>query len=42
MKQPKIRTLRYGLETALQLRSFALSDTKSLTNANLFKQKNKH
>ena len=46
MRQQKVRTIRYGLETALyrdpQLWSFLPADLKSLPNVNLFKSKTKH
>ena len=41
MRQQKVKTIRYGLETALyrapQLWSLAPADLKSLPNVNLFK-----
>ena len=46
MKQQKVRTVRYGVETALyrapQLWSLVPADLKSLPNVNLFKSKIKH
>ena len=46
MRQQKIRTVRYGLETALyrtpQLFSLVPADLKSLPNVILFKPKIKH
>ena len=46
MRQQKVRTVRYGLETALyrapQLWSLVPADLKSLPNVNLFKSKIKH
>ena len=46
MRQQKVKTVRYGLETALyrapQLWSLVPVDLKSLLNVNLFKSKIKH
>ena len=46
MRQQKVRTVRYGVETALyrapQLWSLVPADLKSLPNFNLFKSKIKH
>ena len=46
MRQKKVRTVRYGLETTLyrapQLWSFVPANLKSLPNVNLFKSKIKH
>ena len=46
MRQQKIRTVRYGLETAFyrapQLWSLVSENLKSLPNVNLFKSKIKH
>ena len=46
MRQQKVRTVRYGLETALyrapQLWSLVPADLKSLPNINLFNSKMKH
>ena len=46
MRQQKLTTVRYGLETALyrapQLWSLVAADLKSLPNVNLFKSKIKH
>ena len=46
MREQKVRTVRYGLETALyrapQLWSFVPADLKSLPNVNLFISKIKH
>ena len=46
MRQQKVRTVRYGLETALhsapQLCSLVPTDLKSLPNVNLFKSKIKY
>ena len=46
MRQQKVRTVRYGLETALhrapQLCSLVPADLKSLPNVNLFKSKIKY
>ena len=44
MRQQKIKTVRYGLETALycQLWSLVPADLNSLPNVNLFKSKIKH
>ena len=43
MRLQKVRTVRYGLETALyrarQLRSLVPADLKSLPDVNLFKSK---
>ena len=46
MRQQKVKTVRYGLETPLyhgpQLFSLFLADLKSLPNVDLFKSKIKH
>ena len=42
MRQQKVRTVRYGLETAPQLWSLVPADLKSFPNVHLFKSKIKH